>query len=272
MMHAKSRALWQTAVYRSIDGTCVANQIARYAIVGHWGMLTLVQQPRRQGKQNQRFVPIFCLRMRPSANAFMLVWLFLWTLEVVHTCLGLKNSCRFVIQLLTTKLNHDLLTVALVFVTWCLLLVFALTVLIGPSCCLRRSWLAIDRAVFNWTSKAILQLLWFCSARLGGTFTPRTNRPFSLGGHVESQENKKLCLCTASLALNSRVGEANRAKTNLFNILLRLNMAAEWGKSIQRKTKTGTCSHAFSRAWRHLHVLAFTYFWLVHCVVNICCD
>ena len=39
MMHAKSRALWQTAVYRSIDGTCVANQIARYAIVGHWGML-----------------------------------------------------------------------------------------------------------------------------------------------------------------------------------------------------------------------------------------
>ena len=39
MMHAKSRALWQTAVYRSIDGTCVANQISRYAIVGHWGML-----------------------------------------------------------------------------------------------------------------------------------------------------------------------------------------------------------------------------------------
>ena len=39
MMHAKSRALWQTAVYRSIDGTCVANQIARYAIVGRWGML-----------------------------------------------------------------------------------------------------------------------------------------------------------------------------------------------------------------------------------------
>ena len=35
MIHAKSRALWQTAV----DGTCVANQIARYAIVGHWGML-----------------------------------------------------------------------------------------------------------------------------------------------------------------------------------------------------------------------------------------
>ena len=52
------------------------------------------------------------------------------------------------------------------------------------------------------------------------------NRPFSLGGHVESQEDKKLCFCTASLALNSHVGEASRAKTKLF-IHLRLNMAAE---------------------------------------------
>ena len=33
-------------------------------------------------------------------------------------------------------------------------------------------------------------------------------------------------LCTISLALNSSVGEASRAKTKLF-ILLRLNMAAE---------------------------------------------
>ena len=56
-------------------------------------------------------------------------------------------------------------------------------------------------------------------------------RPFSLGGHVESQENKKLCFCTASLTLNSRLGEANRAKTKLF-ILLRLKMAAEWERSI----------------------------------------
>ena len=30
------------------------------------------------------------------------------------------------------------------------------------------------------------------------------NRPLSLDGHVESQENKKLCFCTASLALNVR--------------------------------------------------------------------
>ena len=52
------------------------------------------------------------------------------------------------------------------------------------------------------------------------------NRPFSLGGHVESQENNKLCFFTASLALYSRVGEARRAKTKLF-ILLRLNMVAE---------------------------------------------
>ena len=44
MMHAKSRALGQTAVYRSIDGTCVANQIARYAIVGHWGMLSKISR------------------------------------------------------------------------------------------------------------------------------------------------------------------------------------------------------------------------------------
>ena len=52
------------------------------------------------------------------------------------------------------------------------------------------------------------------------------NRPFSLGGHVESQENNKLCFCAASLALDSRVGDASRAKTKLV-ILLRLNMAAE---------------------------------------------
>ena len=51
-------------------------------------------------------------------------------------------------------------------------------------------------------------------------------RPLSLGGHVESQDNKKLCFCTVSLALNSRLGEAYRAKTKLF-ILLRLNMAVE---------------------------------------------
>ena len=52
------------------------------------------------------------------------------------------------------------------------------------------------------------------------------NRPLSLGGHVESQENKKLCFRTASLALISRLGEACRAKRKLF-ILLRFNMAAE---------------------------------------------
>ena len=43
------------------------------------------------------------------------------------------------------------------------------------------------------------------------------NRPFTLshGGHVESQENKKLCSYTASLALNSRLGEACRPTTKL---------------------------------------------------------
>ena len=38
-------------------------------------------------------------------------------------------------------------------------------------------------------------------------------RPLSLGGHAESQENKKLCLYSGSLALNSRLAEACRAKT-----------------------------------------------------------
>ena len=52
------------------------------------------------------------------------------------------------------------------------------------------------------------------------------DRPLSHGGHVESQENKKLCFCTASLALNSRLAEACRAKTKLF-VPPRLNMAAE---------------------------------------------
>ena len=69
------------------------------------------------------------------------------------------------------------------------------------------------------------------------------NRPFSLGSHVESQENKKLCFCTASLALNSGVGEANRAKTKLFIlILLRLNMATEWERSIPPPPKCNQSS------------------------------
>ena len=52
------------------------------------------------------------------------------------------------------------------------------------------------------------------------------NRPFSLGGHVESLENKKVCFCTVGLAQTRIQREANRAKTKLF-VLLRLNMAAE---------------------------------------------
>ena len=40
------------------------------------------------------------------------------------------------------------------------------------------------------------------------------NRPFSLGSHVESQDNKKLCFCMGSLGLNSSVGKASCAKTN----------------------------------------------------------
>ena len=51
------------------------------------------------------------------------------------------------------------------------------------------------------------------------------NRPLLLGGHVESLETKKICFCTVSLALNSRLAEACRAKTKLF-IPSRLDMAA----------------------------------------------
>ena len=53
-----------------------------------------------------------------------------------------------------------------------------------------------------------------------------SNKPLSHGGHVEPQENKKLCFCTASLALNSGLAEACLSKTKLF-IPPRLNMAAE---------------------------------------------
>ena len=52
------------------------------------------------------------------------------------------------------------------------------------------------------------------------------NRPFLHGGHLESPENKKLCFCAASLALNSRLAEACLAKTKLF-IPPRLKMAAK---------------------------------------------
>ena len=45
----------------------------------------------------------------------------------------------------------------------------------------------------------------------------RVNRPLSLSGHVESQENKKLCRCTASLALNSRLGEDCPAKQSYYS-------------------------------------------------------
>ena len=52
------------------------------------------------------------------------------------------------------------------------------------------------------------------------------HRPLLLGGHVESQEDKKLCFCTASLAQTRIQCEACRAKTKLF-ILPRLNVAAK---------------------------------------------
>ena len=111
-------------------------------------------------------------KMRPSLNGYILNMFFFflrankivfpwsafllsverslrrfWFCFIVLCYLFLKTSCPFLNQLQINKTNHDLL--ALVFVSWCLLLVFALTVLIGPLCCLRRSWLAIARAAFN---------------------------------------------------------------------------------------------------------------------------
>ena len=39
--------------------------------------------------------------------------------------------------------------------------------------------------------------------------TPFSNRPLSHGGHFESQENKKLCFCPSSLALDERLDGEN---------------------------------------------------------------
>ena len=52
--------------------------------------------------------------------------------------------------------------------------------------------------------------------------SPSRTIALSRGDHIESQENKKLCFCTASLALN----KACHAKTKLF-IPSRLNMAQQ---------------------------------------------
>ena len=41
-------------------------------------------------------------------------------------------------------------------------------------------------------------------------------RPLSLGGHVDSQETRKLCFCTASLAQTRIQCEASRAKNKAF--------------------------------------------------------
>ena len=57
-------------------------------------------------------------------------------------------------------------------------------------------------------------------------------------GHFESQENKKLCFRTASLAQTRVQCEASRAKTKLF-IFLRINMAprdkGQWKQSKHEK-------------------------------------
>ena len=42
------------------------------------------------------------------------------------------------------------------------------------------------------------------------------HRPLSHSGHVESQDNKKLCFCMASLALNVHLVKACCVKTKAF--------------------------------------------------------
>ena len=109
-------------------------------------------------------------------------------------------------------------------------------------------------------------------AKINSTDEVTSDRPFSLGGHVESQENKKLCFCTASLALNSRLSEATRAKTKIF-IHLRLNMAAEWERSIYANlfkgvtwiTVTKSCPVAVSSC--HLPII-----WLFLCICIVVCS
>ena len=87
------------------------------------------------------------------------------------------------------------------------------------------------------------------------------NRNLSLSGYVEYQENKKLCFCTASLALNSRLSEVCRTKTKLF-ILLRLNMAP--------RDKGLLCQLKFWVSKTYLNVRSsflfssdFPYFWYI---------
>ena len=78
-----------------------------------------------------------------------------------------------------------------------------------------REWRSSEISFGKWAkriSKTILMIL--------------AKRPLSHGGDVESQENKKLCFCAASLTLNLLLAEACCAKTKLF-ISPRLNMAAE---------------------------------------------
>ena len=45
----------------------------------------------------------------------------------------------------------------------------------------------------------------------------KLNRPLSLGGHVESRENKKLCFCKASLALNLHLDEGELLFLKVFS-------------------------------------------------------
>ena len=75
------------------------------------------------------------------------------------------------------------------------------------------------------------------------------SRPLSHGGHVESQENKKLCFCTASLALNSRLAEGCRAKTKLF-IPSRFNMATEDQGRVVRKPINANPRLDFNRGYQ----------------------
>ena len=85
-------------------------------------------------------------------------------------------------------------------------------------------WVLIETLLLSYGNHVVLMLTSFY-LHLKSTEVC-VNRPLSLGSHVESQGNKKLCFCTASLTQTQIQGEASPAKTKLF-ILLRLNLATE---------------------------------------------
>ena len=97
-------------------------------------------------------------------------------------------------------------------------------------CCCRRSCNPICRPGYyvnraascqsspGWRSSSLghwlvhvrpFQICYYYSAYVTSALKSSVHRPLTHGGHFESQENKKLCFCTSSLALDERLGVQN---------------------------------------------------------------